>query len=307
MIHELDKKIKQNTLFSQSEASKLQLKPLYIIIVYFLLWIIGLFIGRCITNLVLLSLADKLLIDNSIIFAIRKFITCGTQISLFFIWIRLFEKRKIKTLGFVASKPLKLYITGMLIGFMAITGIVAILVLTNTVKINNINFLPLNLAVIAVGWMIQSASEEIAIRGWLIPVLGNRSTPLTAILITSIIFGILHLFSSGVTVLSFTNLVLSGAFFAEYAIYSNNIWGVCGMHFSWNMTLGNIFGFSVSGFSDNVETVFRTKPIGASYLTGGDFGPEGGFITTVILFVGICILTLMLINKYKSRNFIKAE
>lgn len=305
MINELNKKIKQNTLFSQSEASKLQLKPFGLIIVYFLLWVIGLFIGRCITNLVLCFLADKLLMNNSIVFTIRKLITCGIQISLFFIWVRLCEKRKIKTLGFVASKPLKLYITGMLIGFVAITGIVAILVLTNTVKINNINFLPLNQAVIAVGWIIQSASEEIAIRGWLIPVLGNRSTPLTAILITSIIFGILHLFSSGVTVLSFTNLILSGTFFAEYAIYSNNIWGVCGMHFSWNMTLGNIYGFSVSGFSYHVETVFRTNQVGTRFLNGGDFGPEGGFVTTVILFVGICIMTLMLCKKYNNSIHIK--
>jgi hypothetical protein len=71
------------------------------------------------------------------------------------------------------------------------------------------------------------------------------------------------------------------------------------------MTLGNIYGFSVSGFSDHVDTVFRTKLVGASFLTGGDFGPEGGFVTTVILLAGIYIMTLMILKKYNARDFKK--
>lgn len=150
----------------------------------------------------------------------------------------------------------------------------------------------INLGIMALGWIVQSASEEIAIRGWLIPSLEKNSTPITAISITAIIFGILHLFSSGVTVLSFINLTLSGIFFAGYAILNGNIWGVCGLHFAWNFALGNIYGLPVSGFADNGEKIFQTQQIGPSLLTGGAFGPEGGLITTITLLIAIAAFIL---------------
>lgn len=115
-----------------------------------------------------------------------------------------------------------------------------------------------------------------------------------AISITAIIFGILHLFSSGVTVLSFINLIFSGIFFAFYAIVDGNIWGVCGLHFAWNFVLGNIYGLPVSVFSNNGEKIFKTQQVGSEIFTGGDFGPEGGLVTTLILLIAIALLILKL-------------
>ncbi len=298
-MKEIDYKLKQNTFFSQAAKSKFKFNILVIVIIYFILWLAGLCIGRLTANLVLNILMTALIVDNSLIFVFKKFIVWGIQILFFFIWVRYVEKRPIKTMGFQAISPLKSYFIGFLVGFIAISIITVILAFMGKVEYKSFNddFSPLLLGAIALGWIVQSASEEIAIRGWLIPMLGNRSTPVTAIVLTAFIFGILHLFSSGVTVLSFTNLVLSGVFFAEYAIYSNNIWGVCGLHFSWNFVMGNIYGFPVSGFSSLGEIVFKMKHVGSIFFTGGDFGPEGGFITSVILLIGIGILTLMLLKK----------
>lgn len=305
MMKEIDYKLKQNTFFTQSAKSKFKFNIFMIVIIYFLLWLTGLFIGRLTANLVLTTLTTTLTVNNSLIFALEKFIICGIQILIFFIWVRNVEKRPIKTMGFQTFNPLKSYLLGFLLGFITISTITVILTFLGKVEIKsyNANFAPLLLGEIALGWIIQSASEEIAIRGWLIPMLGNRSTPVTAVALTAIIFGILHLFSSGVTVLSFTNLVLSGIFFAQYAIYANNIWGVCGLHFSWNLVLGNIYGFPVSGFSRLGETVFTMKQVGSIFFTGGDFGPEGSFITTVILLIGIGILILMLFKNIVQNKF----
>lgn len=115
-----------------------------------------------------------------------------------------------------------------------------------------------------------------------------------AISITAIIFGILHLFSAGVTVLSFINLILSGIFFAWYAIVDGNIWGACGLHFAWNFALGNVYGLPVSGFANNGVKIFKTQQVGSDIFTGGDFGPEGGLVTTLILLIAIALLILKL-------------
>lgn len=298
-MKEIDYRIKQNTLFTESAKSKLNLNIFIIIAIYFLLWVMGLFVGRLAAKQVINILSAALTVDKSLTFAIKELITCGIQILIFFTWVCRIEKRPIKTMGFQALNPLKSYLKGFIVGFIAISAIAAALIFSGQVKIvsYNTDLAPLFFAAISLGWIIQSASEEIAIRGWLIPMLGNRSTPITAIVLTSIIFGTIHLFNPGATVLSFTNLVLSGAFFAEYAIYSNNIWGVCGLHFSWNLILGNVYGFPVSGFLPFGETFLTVKQVGSTFLTGGDFGPEGGFITTVILLIGIVALTLMLLKK----------
>ncbi|WP_221795399.1 CPBP family intramembrane glutamic endopeptidase [Paenibacillus typhae] len=137
---------------------------------------------------------------------------------------------------------------------------------------------------------LKSAAEEVTVRGWLIPVLAKESSPAFAILLSSVIFGFFHLFSAGVTVLSFTNLILSGVFFAGYAILTKHIWGVCGMHFAWNVTLGNVYGFPVSGFSDNGPTLVKLSQTGPALFTGGAFGPEGGAVTTLVLLLGIIIV-----------------
>jgi uncharacterized protein len=298
-MNEVNYRVEQSLLFKQVKSSRVKLNTFMTVFIYFILWLLGLFLGSIIANFIMSSLQATLTLGESIAIGLRRLIVSGTQILLFFLWVGLIEKRSIKTIGFQSYKPFKDYAIGFMVGFSAISTVTIILYSFRMVEFvsYDFNFAPVHIVAIAFGWIVQSASEEIAIRGWLIPSLGNERTPITAIILTAIIFGILHLFSSGVTVLSFINLILSGIFFAGYAIYTSNIWGVCGLHFAWNFTLGNIYGFPVSGFSSNGETIFTMKQVGSTFFTGGDFGPEGSFITTVILLVGISILGLISFKK----------
>ncbi|WP_353095523.1 CPBP family intramembrane glutamic endopeptidase [Tissierella praeacuta] len=296
-MKDINQLLKRSELFLQSKTRKVKLNILLTIVVYFLLWLIGLGLGRLLVQVVLNSgyIGN---VSETIVLSLRKLIVCGTQITIFFSWVKFVEKRSIKSIGFQTGSPFKLYIIGFLVGLCTITMVALILILTGSIKLKSsqldFNYVIINLCIIAIGWIVQSASEEIAIRGWLIPSLEKNCTPVMAISITAIIFGSLHLFSSGVTILSFINLTLSGIFFASYAILSGNIWGVCGLHFAWNFALGNIYGLPVSGFTNNGEKIFQTQQIGSKLLTGGDFGPEGGLIITIILLIAISALILKL-------------
>ncbi|QHQ63400.1 CPBP family intramembrane metalloprotease [Anaerocolumna sedimenticola] len=294
--------LKESLLFLQPKTSKVKLNIPLTIVVYFLLWLIGLGLGRLFVQAVFNVLGLMTNVNGTIMITLRKLIICGAQITIFFSWVKFVEKRPVNSIGLKANSPFKLYITGFMIGLCAITAITLTLHLTGMIKLKYYplyyGYMIINLGSIALGWIVQSASEEIAIRGWLIPSLEKNCTPVMAISITAIIFGILHLFSSGVTVLSFINLILSGVFFAGYAILNGNIWGVCGLHFAWNFALGNIYGLPVSGFAANGEKIFQTQQIGSNLLTGGDFGPEGGLVTTVTLLIAIAVLIL----KWKKNN-----
>jgi len=118
-------------------------------------------------------------------------------------------------------------------------------------------------------------------------------------LLTGVVFGIIHLFNSCATVLSFINLTLSGFFFALYAINTGNIWVVCGLHLGWNFAQGNIYGLSISGEQGTNNSLFISKILGTDILTGGNFGPEGGLITTLFLVFAILFISLILYKKDK--------
>jgi hypothetical protein len=42
----------------------------------------------------------------------------------------------------------------------------------------------------------------------------------------------------------------------------------------------------------NGEKIFQTQQIGSNILTGGEVGPEGGLVTTIILLIAISALIL---------------
>lgn len=284
--------LRRNVLFAGAGASRLKIKLYMLVPLYFALWMGSLTAGRLFFSVVSSGLTQAFGVDEATVQAFRKIIICGIQIILFGLWIVLIEKRPLKSAGLHAVKPLRAYWTGVLIGFCAISAVTAILLGMGMVQVEASHLASITplAAVIALGWIVQSAAEEVAVRGWLIPMLAKESSPAFAILLSSVIFGFFHLFSAGVTVLSFTNLILSGLFFAGYAILTKHIWGVCGMHFAWNVTLGNVYGFPVSGFPDNGQSLVKLSQTGPVMFTGGAFGPEGGAVTTLVLLLGIIIV-----------------
>jgi membrane protease YdiL (CAAX protease family) len=292
MFNDNIKKLKEKKMFKDLEHSAFLPNAFLILLVFFVLWAASFVLGRCISLYILKDVADE-----TLKLSLRRIITCGFQISMFFLWVRFIEKRKILTLGFRHNRRLYKFLIGFFIGITTITIITIVLSLVGAIQIEirkSIN-ISINtyfgMVAIVIGWLIQSVSEEIGIRGWLIPLLGAKYSASIAILVTSVVFGILHLFTPTATVLSFVNLLLSGVFFALYVISEDCLWGVWGCHFGWNLALGNIYGFSVSGIPYSECTVFKIKVVGRNILTGGSFGPEGGILATLVLIIGIIIFS----------------
>lgn len=306
-MKKINKWLQDSDLFKNSEESKLKPNAILSIIIFFSLWGGALFLGRLVVIPLINLLPNNTAYWISFTSSLRKIFICGFQIIVFFAWVKLVEKRKITTMGFICKHKLKAYFKGLFLGFGSITVISLVLMALGAIEVNFNNLLPINLLIntmcIAVfGWIVQSASEEIAIRGWLIPTLGIRYNPLVAILLTGGVFGIIHLLNNGVTVLTLVNLTLSGFFFALYAINEGNIWGVCGLHLGWNFVLGSIFGLRISGEKSNDNSLFISHNLGTDILTGGDFGPEGCIITTFFLICVIIFMGFIFYKKHKTRS-----
>ncbi len=248
------------------------------------------------------SLATKSLNGRAFFFSLNYLvIPFGFYILTFFAWVRLIERRPIYTMGLIRKGSLKKYLRGFGFGVLMILFCIIIFAALNLVTIDTSNpsikgFNALgSVLILLVGWLVQGASEEIMVRGWLLPVVGSRHNVALGIFISSTIFGALHLGNPNVNVLPMINLVLFGVFAALYVIWEGGLWGICALHSSWNWAQGNVFGFEVSGTLPVGGMLIDFQPVADSDLiTGGAFGIEGGVVCSITLLLGIGILFFLI-------------
>lgn len=147
-----------------------------------------------------------------------------------------------------------------------------------------------SVAVVFLAWMLQGGKEELIYRGWLFPLLGVKLSPTAALFVSSLLFSLAHGLNANFNVISFLNLFLFAILTALYAAYTGNIWGVSGLHAAWNWMQGNVFGLPVSGVVYRGFYPIQMHSVGPEWLNGGNFGPEGGIVVTLVLLLASVIL-----------------
>lgn len=215
---------------------------------------------------------------------------------LVFFRVKVIEKRSLSSIGFNKNNWLKKYSLGFLIGLVMMSIIVLILLSFGYITVEKNPIQPVGVSaissvlVILFGWIIQGATEEIVTRGWLLNVLSSKYNIGFGLLISSTLFGLMHLTNPNVNYIAVINIILVGLFYGLYVIKTNDLWSVCGMHSAWNFAQGNIFGFEVSGLDISVGTLIDLNLVENDFITGGVFGPEASIVATFVLLLSIIIL-----------------
>lgn len=138
---------------------------------------------------------------------------------------------------------------------------------------------------ILVGW-----TEELLCRGYQLQTIASGTNLLWGVLLSSAIFGILHIFNPGANFASSLGIFLAGLFFAYAYVRIRQLWLPIGMHLGWNFFEGVGFGFPVSGL--DIYPLTRIEVHGPELWTGGRFGPEAGLIVIPALLLGVLLVYL---------------
>ena len=221
---------------------------------------------------------------------------------LVFLWVKFIEKRPFSSLGFFKEGWLKELGRGFLIGAAQFSLVVALLLLTGTgsLELAELSLEPvLFILALIPFWILQGGTEELVTRGWLFPAVSTKSNIFIGILISSALFGALHLFNPGVTVLSIINIILDGIFACFLMLKYDNMWVLAGMHGAWNFVQGNIYGIQVSGQGASTSILNYSSQSSVDLLSGGAFGAEGSIFATIVL-IG-CIAYLYWSLKKENR------
>lgn len=202
------------------------------------------------------------------------------------------SERKIASLGYSRHKGwIKDLLAGISIGFIMIGVITLVLSLFKSATLvrqtspASNSLIGISLTVLII--LIAASLEEVLFRGFALQALAENLSPLTAALIMSVPFGLLHLGNPAASTFSLINTILAGVWLSLSYFKTRSLWLVTGLHFSWNLSMGTIFGFPVSGITElSTYAPFRALDNGPNWWTGGSYGPEGGAIVTLILIVG---------------------
>lgn len=119
-----------------------------------------------------------------------------------------------------------------------------------------------------------AVTEEVLFRGILFRIAEERLGTWISLVLTGLLFGLVHVFNPNATLWSALAIAVEAGFMlaAAYAA-TRNLWVPIGVHLGWNFAQGGLFSTSVSG-TDAPQGLLDAVTSGPALVSGGEFGPE---------------------------------
>ena len=229
-----------------------------------------------------------------------------------------FDKKSFKSLGLKWNKKavkdllfgflLSALMAGMFFSFLLLFGLIELKGITfqNTIFNNSgafdfVEFMKVlsigSLSILLIEHILVGYWEELVFRGYLFQNMIAGMGLQLAIIISCIIYGLVHSLNPNATILS-SAIIIGFGFLRIYGYLSTSLlWLSMGMHIGWNFFQGPIFGFAASGHK--MAVLFKHDFLSdKQFLTGGEFGPEGS-----ILILPVLVFALMVMRWYARSNY----
>lgn len=134
--------------------------------------------------------------------------------------------------------------------------------------------------------------EELLIRGLGFNALRRGVGDTWAVLISSLVFGVMHVLNPSSSWLAVLMIALVGIWFGLLTIKSGSLWMPIGAHLAWNFFEGFVFGQPVSGGFPKESFFLAKLNSDSAFWSGGNFGPEAAGFTALVLAAAI-VFTLL--------------
>ena len=152
--------------------------------------------------------------------------------------------------------------------------------------------------------LITATNEELVFRGYPFQKLVESLGPPGAVAVSSAFFGLAHLGNSHHTWISTLNTMLVGIPLSLAYLRTRSLWMPVGMHFTWNYVQGFVFGLPVSGYTFS-SSLLKVQVHGAAWLTGSEYGPEGGLLSTIaVVGAGIYLFSARIRMSERMRELV---
>lgn len=202
------------------------------------------------------------------------------------------------TLGFSVSKfMVREIITGAVVAIGSLGSIISIAIYSGaSLSISNWQSESIIVTV------ILAALEELFFRGVLLRSIEQRFGSITALLLSSISFGLVHFSNSFINLTAFTNIVLAGVVFGAMYLLTRSLWMSISFHAAWNFIEYSVFGRSPD------PMIFAGVPEQSRWLFTGEYGIEQGLCTTIVLVLILIVLPkITTVSPYAAAALFKQQ
>jgi membrane protease YdiL (CAAX protease family) len=204
--------------------------------------------------------------------------SCGAYSA----YVRLVERRDPTELALTGA--LKELGGGVLVGALLFTATISVLALLGSYRASGTNpwsvLIPPLTTALTAGFL-----EEILFRGILFRIVEESLGTWSALLISALLFGLLHLGNPNATLAGAVAIIIeAGILLAAAYMLTRRLWMAIGIHFAWNFVQGGIFGVAVSG--NPTPGLLQGALTGPAWLSGGAFGAEAS-VVAVVLCLGV--------------------
>jgi membrane protease YdiL (CAAX protease family) len=131
--------------------------------------------------------------------------------------------------------------------------------------------------------------EELLMRGYLFAILRRLGGWKLALIVTSVVFGLIHSWNPGADAESILAVTVAGFFLGAILLATRSLYAAGAAHFAWNWIMAGALHTPVSGVTSPVVD-YETVDAGPDWLTGGPWGPEGGLAAVIAMFVVVFYL-----------------
>lgn len=217
---------------------------------------------------------------------------------LFTAWIKLFERRSLASVGLILNHQSKVifaggYATGLLMGVAVVFSVFLFggYGLEPDTGDRSRDYLPIFLLMLA--FILQSGTEEMIFRGWMMGRIAERYGIWAGVLGNSLLFTLMHVELGDIettpllmTAIFTLTTFLFALFLSLLVVRQKSILGASAWHAAWNWIFITWFGLPTTGIELGLSPLLTDlSPIEgkAEWLTGGMAGPEGSVMTLLVL------------------------
>jgi uncharacterized protein len=185
---------------------------------------------------------------------------------------------------------------GMLVGVGLYAACELILMALGMYRFHGLN--PWSYLLPAIGMAISSGVfEELLFRGVLLRSVETWFGSWAALVVSSLVFGLVHLINPQGTVEGALFIAVeAGLLLAAAFMLTRRLWLSMGFHVAWNYTQSAIFSSIVSG-NDATQGLIKATVKGPDYLTGGSFGVESSLLALVLCTTTGIVMLVMAVKR----------
>ncbi|WP_210135413.1 type II CAAX endopeptidase family protein [Staphylococcus sp. GDX8P80P] len=146
--------------------------------------------------------------------------------------------------------------------------------------------------IVVLGGICAPIAEELTVRGLLMGYIEKKTNMTFAIIVTSVLFALVHLFNGSMSGVSLILLVISGTIagilYGLTTYKFNSIWPSVFMHMSWN--LSDLI--HITSHNDEYGVIQYIIKANNVLLTGGAYGNTSSFVAIVLFLIAIILIAM---------------